>query len=192
MLSKLVTGLNIFTGRLKTQGLGATWLWAADHAVRIITGAPILGVSQITPQLHVGGQYARRGWPKMAERGITAVVNMRIEYDDNHAGIAPQRYLHLPTVDDTAPTLEHLREGSAFIAEEIDGGGAVYVHCASGVGRAPALAAAYFVSTGLSAEDAWDRIRAVRPFVRPTAPQIEQIRRFEAQKLATPAAPSAS
>jgi protein-tyrosine phosphatase len=103
---------------------------------------------------------------------------MRIEYDDNHRGIAPERYLHLPTVDDTAPTLDHLREGVAFIAEEMERGGAVYVHCGSGVGRAPALAAAYFVSTGVEPEEAWNRIRAVRPFVRPTLPQIEQIHRF--------------
>ena len=184
MISQLRKGLRIFVGRLKIQGPHATWLWAADHAARLTTGAPIRRVSQITPQLHVGGQYTRRGWPKMVDRGISAVVNMRIEYDDNHAGIAPERYLYLPTVDDSAPTMEHLQEGSAFIAEEIDRGGGVYVHCASGVGRAPALAAAYFVSTGLSADEAWDRIRTVRPFVRPTTPQIEQVQRFAAETLA--------
>jgi protein-tyrosine phosphatase len=106
---------------------------------------------------------------------------MRIEFDDNHAGIAPARYLHLPTVDDAAPTLEHLHQGVAFISEETGRDGAVYVHCASGVGRAPALAAAYFVSAGLSADEAWERIREVRPFVRPTPAQIDQIEHFAAQ-----------
>ena len=181
MLKKLTNGLDILRGRLVTQGLRATALWAADHGVRIATGAPIRSLSEITPQLHVGGQYRRRGWPKLEERGITAVVNMRVEFDDNHAGIAPARYLHLPTVDDTAPTMEHLREGVAFISAEIKRGGAVYVHCASGVGRAPALAAAYFVSTGLSSDEAWQRIRRVRPFIRPTRAQVAQTRVFTAQ-----------
>jgi predicted protein tyrosine phosphatase len=155
-----------------------TFSWAADHIVRIITGAPRRSVSQITPQLHVGGQYRQRGRQRLAARGITAVVNLRIEFDDEAAGIAPQRYLHLPTVDDAPPSLEHLRAGVAFITEEIERGGGVYIHCGSGVGRAPTMAAAYLVSTGLRPDEAWAKIRAVRPFIRPKSGQISQVARF--------------
>jgi predicted protein tyrosine phosphatase len=175
---KAAKGINILWGRLTQQGLRVTAVWAADHAVRIITGAPIRSVSQVTPQLHVGGQYRRRGWPRLAARGITAVVNVRTEFDDDAAGIAPARYLHLPAEDDNPPTLEQLREGVAFIAEEIARGGGVYVHCGAGIGRAPAMVAAYLVSTGLPAEQAWGRIREVRPFVRPKRVQVGQVERF--------------
>ena len=106
LLKALLKGIHILWSRLTRQGLRVTALWAADHAVRIVTGAPIRSVSQITPHLHVGGQYRRRGWPILVSRGITAVVNMRIEFDDNDAGLAPERYLYLPTVNDEAPTLE--------------------------------------------------------------------------------------
>lgn len=116
----------------------------------------------------------------MQARGITAVVNMRVEYDDEKAGVASAHYLHLPTADDHAPSLEHLRQGAAFIAEEIGRGGSVYVHCGSGVGRAATMAAAYLISTGLTPEEAWSTIRQVRPFVRPTAVQVEQLERFSA------------
>jgi len=174
-------GLRILWQRLTRQGLVATGWWAADHAVRIVTGAPIRRVSQISPQLHVGGQYRRRGWPRLQARGITAVVNMRIEFDDNDAGIAPPRYLHLPVVDDQAPTLEQLRTGADFVAEEIARGGTVYIHCGSGIGRAASMAAAYLISTGLTADGAWACIREARPFIRPTPPQIEQMERFAAQ-----------
>jgi protein-tyrosine phosphatase len=175
---KLRKGINILWQRLTEQGLAVTTWWAADHAVRIITGAPIRRVSQITPHLHVGGQYRRRGWPSLEARGITAVLNLRIEFDDKEAGIAPERYLHLPTVDDDAPALEHLHTGAAFIAEEAERGGAVYIHCKSGIGRAAVMAAAYLVSTGLTADEAWARIRQARPFIRPTPVQIEQLGRF--------------
>jgi predicted protein tyrosine phosphatase len=174
-------GLAILWQRLTGQGLGVTTLWATDHVTRFATGAPLRRVSQITPQLFIGGQYRRRGWRALTERGITAVINMRIEYDDNDAGIAPPRYLHLPTVDDDAPTLEHLRVGAAFIGEELGRGGAVYIHCKSGIGRAASMAAAYFVTTGLTPEEAWTKIHAVRPFVRPTPVQIAQIERFAAE-----------
>ena len=178
LLNKLTKGIHILWSRLTRQGLRVTALWAADHAVRIVTGAPIRRVSQITPQLHVGGQYRRRGWPRLAARGITAVVNVRVEFDDNDAGIAPPRYLHLPTVDDEPPTLEQLCAGVGFIADEIGQGGGVYVHCGAGVGRAATVAAAYLVSTGLAPDQAWARIRAVRPFVRPKPAQVAQVERF--------------
>ena len=177
-LMKLKRGLTILWTRLTQQGVRVTALWAADHAVRIITGANIGRLSQITPELHVGGQYRRRGWPRMAARGITAVVNLRIEFDDASAGIAPAQYLYLPTVDDHAPSLEHLCEGVQFIADVVADGGSVYVHCGSGIGRAATMAAAYLTETGLTPEQAWDRIRDVRPFIRPTPVQIEQLDRF--------------
>ncbi|MGC9334985.1 MAG: protein-tyrosine phosphatase family protein [Anaerolineae bacterium] len=178
---KLLKPFRILWQRLTQQGIRTTFWWAMDHALRILTGAPIARVGQITPQLYVGGQYRRRGWRRLELRGVTAVVNMRIEFDDAAAGIAPERYLYLPTVDDAAPSLEHLRSGAAFIADEIQRGGVVYIHCGSGIGRAATMAAAYLVSTGLTAEEAWDRIRLGRPFVRPTPPQIEQLKRFAAQ-----------
>ena len=184
LLSKITKGLDILWGRLTEQGLGVTALWAADHAVRIVTGAPIRSLSQITPQLHVGGQYRRRGWPRLASRGVTAVVNVRVEFDDNDAGIAPPRYLHLPTVDDEPPTLEQLRAGVAFIAEEIARGGGVYVHCGAGVGRAATMAAAYLVSTRLTPDQAWARIREVRPFVRPKPGQMAQVERLARRRTA--------
>ena len=181
LLRKTAKGLGILWSRLTRQGLRVTALWAADHGVRIIAGAPICSLSQVTPHLHVGGQYRRRGWPRLASRGVVAVVNMRVEFDDNDAGIAPERYLYLPTVDNDAPTLERLRAGVAFIVEEVAQGGGVYVHCGSGVGRAATMAAAYLVSTGLTPDQAWMRICEVRPFIRPAPVQVAQVERFAAQ-----------
>jgi hypothetical protein len=182
LAKKLIQGIGILWGRLTQQGLWVTAMWVADHFVRIVTGAPIQSVSQITPQLHVGGQYRRRGWSRLAERGITAVVNLRIEFDNAAVGIAPPRYLYLPTIDDEPPTLEQLREGCTFIAEEIAQGGGVYIHCGAGIGRAPTTAAAYLVSTGLTPDQAWARIRAARPFIRPKPVQVAQIEQFAAHR----------
>jgi hypothetical protein len=153
-------------------------LWIAADLVRFITGAPMRRVSQLTPQLHLGDQYARRGWPILAARGVTAVVNMRAEFDGGDSAIAPTRYLYLPTPSDRPPTLAHLRQGIAFITAEIARGGGVYVHCRSGVGRGATMVAAYLVSTGLTPEQAWANIRAVRPYICPNPAQIVQIECF--------------
>ncbi len=180
-MKKVNRALKIFRRRIKEQGLHITVLWAADHAVRIVTGAPILSLSQITPHIHVGGQYRRRGLGRLKARGVTAVVNMRIEFDDAEVGIALPSYLHLRVEDDDTPTIEQLRTGVAFIQNEEQGDGSVFIHCGSGIGRAPTMAAAYLISTGLSAEQAWTLIRETRPFIRPTPVQVEQIERFAAQ-----------
>lgn len=177
---KLARGFRILWERFTKQGVGVTMSWFADHSVRYVSGANIESLSRITPQLYVGGQYRRRGLGKMEAWGITAVVNLRSEFDNEEAGIAPERYLYLPTPDDYDPSLEDLYRGSEFIADEIERGGVVYVHCGSGIGRAPTMAAAYLITTGMSAGEAWATIRAARPFIKPTPVQVEQILRFEA------------
>ncbi len=181
ILHKIAKGFQILAYRLTHYSLGVTLVWALEHIVLRITGAPIRRVSQILPQLHVGGQYKKRGWPRLARRGVTAVVNMRIEFDDAAAGIAPESYLYLPVVDDTAPSIEQLAQGAAFIRDEIAAGGEVYIHCGAGVGRAATMAVAYLVSTGLSPAQAWATVRRVRPFVKPTPSQLAQIEAFAAQ-----------
>ncbi|MBN1265749.1 MAG: dual specificity protein phosphatase family protein [Anaerolineales bacterium] len=177
---KVKKGLEILWARLTQQGIRTTFLWALDHLVRRISGAPVEHVSRITPLLHVGGQYTKRGWKQLRERGVGAVVNMRIEYDDKVEGIAPEMYLYLPTVDDTPPTFEYLEQGASFIRDCINQGVGVYIHCKSGIGRAPSVAIAYLLSTGLSYEEALAVIKAKRPFIRLTQAQKEQLEKYAA------------
>ncbi len=157
-------------------------LW--DFGVRALTGAPMIRYSQVTPQIIVAGQYQKRGWTVLQTRGVTASVNMRLEFDDVAAGIAPSHHLRLEVEDNTPPTLDQLQRGVEFIKDEIEQGGKVYIHCAAGIGRAPTMAAAYLVSTGLSPNQAWKQIKRVRPFIRPTPGQEEQINElFEGLKV---------
>ncbi len=164
--------------QLRKQGLLVTLVEAVDQIIRRVTGAPLERFSRVTSNLHVGGQFTRGGWETLQERGVTAAVNLRGEYDTDAAGYAPPKYCYLPTVDNHAPTLEDLKKGVEFIRAEIERGGQVYVHCWEGVGRGPTMAAAYLVSTGLTPSEAWARIKAARPFIRPTVPQLQQIDRL--------------
>ncbi|MCA0457661.1 MAG: dual specificity protein phosphatase family protein [Chloroflexi bacterium] len=148
-------------------------LW--DFVMRALTGAPMIRYSQVSPNLVVAGQYQKRGWAVLQRRGITASINMRSEFDDVEAGIAPSQHLRLVVEDNTPPSLDQLRRGIAFVTEEVRKGGKVYIHCAAGIGRAPTMAAAYLVSTGLTPAQAWAKIEKVRPFIRPTPGQEAQI-----------------
>lgn len=139
--------------------------------------------SRVTNQLYVGPQFRQAGKKALESMGIHACVNMRIEKDDAKLGLALDRYLHLPTIDDEAPSIEHLDQGVAFIRDEISSGGKVYIHCGAGVGRAPTMAAAYLMAEGNSLEQSLVMIRKVRPFIMITPPQMQQLRTYEQRVL---------
>jgi len=75
------------------------------------------------------------------------------------------------------------------VREQIDAGRKVYIHCAGGVGRAPTLAAAYLISTGMPREDAIATIRRARPFIDIMPPQMAALAEFEARQREPVSAP---
>ena len=167
--------------RLLEHGVQATYLWIQDKIMRRIRGFSPPHIRRVQSNLYVGGQHKRHGLAKMRALGITAVVNMREESDDAVRGLELDHYLWFSTTDDTSPTPEELQRGAKFISQQISAGRGVYIHCAAGVGRAPLMAAAYLVNTGMSAAQAWDTIRQARPFIRPTPPQITALDAFATQ-----------
>jgi dual specificity MAP kinase phosphatase len=184
ILADLPRVLEILVREVRRKGVRVASHYTVDHVVRLSTGAPPLRYSRITPHLHVGGQFTAAGWRRLQERGVTAVVNLRDEFDDAEAGIAPERYLFLPTVDDTPPTVAQLCQGVRFIHRELQAGGQVYVHCMLGVGRSVTLVAAYLVASGMTPQEAWKCIRRRRPFIQPTVGQEARLAEFATQKLA--------
>jgi hypothetical protein len=185
MMRRAMSGLRSLCGRLLRDGPAEAWCWLHGHVWPCLTGIPSPRFSRITPGLYVGPQIGRLGHRRLCRLGIRASVNLRIEFDDVAAGLAFPEHLRLPTVDGEAPTLEGLDAGVAFIRRGLEGGRRVYVHCQSGVGRAPTLAAAYLCSTGCGLAEALALLRRARPFVDLTPPQLEQLTRFVERLRAT-------
>ncbi|BBL76336.1 protein-tyrosine phosphatase family protein [Methylomagnum ishizawai] len=166
---------------LHSHGPYLTLLAGLDKAWRWLTGAPIWCFSGVAPGILLGGQPARRIVSQMYRRGVTGVVNLRAEYDSvQEVGGTGLDYLFLPVADNHAPSLDQLRQGVAFIRRAVAQGGKVYIHCWEGLGRGPTLAAAWLVSAGDAPTVAWERVRKVRPFIRPTAGQVRRIEEFAA------------
>ncbi|MDH4138277.1 MAG: dual specificity protein phosphatase family protein [Anaerolineae bacterium] len=180
LLKLIQRGIRILLYRLRTQGVRTTLLWSYARGIPAVTGIPIMKYSRITPEIYIGPQYRRAGKRKLLRTGINGSVNMRIEFDDAVRGLALEHYCHLPTVDDHAPTLDDLHQGVAFIHKVTTGGGKVYIHCGGGIGRAPTMAAAYFISQGLRLDEAIRLIKKSRPFIKMMPAQTEQLKRFEA------------
>ena len=181
MMRLVARGLRSLVRRLGTEGFRPTVAWVSGRVLPYLTGVPTLRrYSRITPALYIGAQHNAVGKRRLERLGIHNSVSLREEFDDAAHGLALANHCYLPTVDETAPTLEQLRQGVAFIADVVARRGRVYIHCASGVGRAPTLAAAYLICQGCSPEEAVAQIKRVRPFVELTPAQLAQLERFEA------------
>jgi hypothetical protein len=180
ILHEVEKGWEIITRRLEDQGLWVTLQWLFGRGVPKVTGVPMAYNSQVTPQIWVGPQFNRRGREYLEARGVNGCVNLRVEYDDAANGLALPNYCYLPTVDDECPSPEHLQKGVDFIRGVVKEGGQVYIHCKAGVGRAPTMAAAYFVAQGMTVDEAIALIKKRRPFIAPTPPQLEALHAYAA------------
>jgi protein-tyrosine phosphatase len=172
-------GIISFSNRVKTQGVYPAIIWLFGHGIPKLTGIPFEKYSQITPQIYVGPQIRKFGKQKLELWGINSSVNMRIEFDDVAHNVALAHHCHLPTDDDCAPTLAQMQTGASFIHQKVTAGNKVYIHCRSGIGRAPTMAIAYFISRGYTLPEAIQLIKRSRPFIQLTQHQIEQLKLFE-------------
>ncbi|MFW5746230.1 MAG: protein-tyrosine phosphatase family protein [Nanoarchaeota archaeon] len=144
-----------------------------DTLWRWFSGIPLRQTVKITPDVYLGGGISARGLKQLQDWGVTAVVNMRTSRP-----VPGIRTLHLPTRDRKSPTIQDLERGVRFIAEEVESGGKVYVHCRQGRGRGPTMMLAYLISKGYDLDQGMHIIRKTRNFIRPTRSQMKILRRF--------------
>jgi len=112
---------------------------------------------------------------------VCAVVNMCAEWPGpvraySERGIAQCR---LPFQDTTAPDEAALREGAAFIAEQLEKnpGKRVYVHCKGGIARASTMSLAHYVlNRHEDPTEAVEKLKAKRSVVLRTAAGYKSVR----------------
>ena len=135
----------------------------------------------VAPGLAVGASYPMEAAARLArEHGIARVVDVRVEDCDDEAVLRVHgiRLLHLPTQDTRAVSQRMIRDGVAFVAEGLDAGERVLVHCQHGIGRSALVALCVLVARGLPPLAALERAKGARPVISPSPEQLEAFRRY--------------
>ena len=165
--------------------LGRLWLRVLARLMEWLTDVQPkqLNYSGVTPELAVGGAFRRRQIGRLRARGVTAVVDCRLEASDDPAALAEAgiELLHLPTADRYGFPYAQMRDGVKWVLRSTAGGGKAFVHCEHGVGRGPLMAAAVLVGQGHSAPEALRMVRAARWQALPNDRQLAALLNFETQ-----------
>jgi hypothetical protein len=139
--------------------------------------------SHITDDLFIGTTPLASDYDGLRELGIQLVINMRFlrgPYPDPHE--TPIRLLWLRTIDSPFFPLpvSKLIKGASAALETILLGGKVYVHCAYGRHRGPAMGSCVLIAQGYQPEEAMKLVAARRAVADPHINYIHsRILRFE-------------
>lgn len=116
----------------------------------------------------------------LEQEGIRLLVSLTEEPPDRDTLVAHSiEPVHIPVRDFTPPSVEQMTDFVELVDSSVATGQVVGVHCTAGLGRSGTMAAAYLVSTGVSADVAIATVRGLRPGSIETETQEDAIRQFE-------------
>lgn len=149
------------------------WLFDKFFPLIRFTYEKLLGqrwFDKITPQLWLGGApHYTRDYRFLLDNGITAVLNIRAEREDNVALYQKHdiTYQQLKVLDVTVPSEEMIDAGVEFVRQQVADGRTVLVHCAKGRGRSATVLAAYLMRyENMSFDEANEKMKAIRPLTK--------------------------
>jgi atypical dual specificity phosphatase len=115
----------------------------------------------------------------LRRNGIDVLISLSEDPPPRHwVNDAGLMGVHVPVVDFTAPTERQIELCLDAITGAHKSGMGVAVHCGAGKGRTGTIVAAYLVTTGLSAREAIDKVRQLRPGSVETLDQEEAVEEF--------------
>lgn len=125
-----------------------TGMWGSlRRAFAELTGVPLARGFDVSGVISIGPQPSRVGIWVLQRRGFTHVLSVRESMPRCLKRGFGRRLtlLHIPMREHAEVPEESLRRAASQIAEVVENGGRVYVHCREGVGRAPMAVASYFI-----------------------------------------------
>ena len=141
-----------------------------------------MDITWLTDRIAIGGGiWNAENMAKVAEAGVTHIIDMQIEFDDTPlAAKHAIAVLWNPTDDDFDCKPAWLFQRGVDFAQAALGAdhAKVFIHCAAGVHRAPMMALALLGSMGWSLQDAMELIQGRRAEADFAPVYVESVERF--------------
>ena len=137
----------------------------------------------IDEQFLLGGALMFDDLERLKGQGVGAMLNLCAERPDNQPRLheAQIEYLWLPVLDASAPSLDQIRQGVTWIAQQVQAERTIYIHCAIGVGRSATLLACWYLhAKAVDVPQVVRFLKTRRPQVTLTRRQMRCLREFEA------------
>ena len=141
-------------------------------------------ISQITDYLYISAFPRGKHVAEIVALGVRLVLSIHWMRPTKMLGKPPVELLWLPTFDFVLlpMPIKTLNKGVQAALPVIESGGAVLVHCKSGVHRSVAQAACVLIAMGYTEDDAMQLIKEKRAVADPDARHIQsRIRKFAIQ-----------
>jgi hypothetical protein len=146
-----------------------------------VLGLKSFDYDQITDTIFLGtNMCCQAGFDKeLLSKGVRADISLEELRVDAPQGV--DYFVWLPTIDHTAPTMEHLLFGMHTLNFCMQRNIKVYIHCKNGHGRATTLLAAWLIKKqGKTVDEAIALIKEKRPTIHLQDVQIEALKKFAA------------
>jgi len=141
-----------------------------------------MDLTWITDRIALGGGiWNDENMAELVRMGISHVINMQIEFDDEPlAHPYGVRVLHNPTDDDFQPKPAQLfQRGVEFAQAALETPHSkLYIHCAAGVHRAPMMTLAVLCAMGWELDEAKDLIQTRRYVVDFADVYVQSVQAF--------------
>ncbi|VDM18132.1 unnamed protein product [Hydatigera taeniaeformis] len=134
----------------------------------------------VLPHLLIGCQADAMSAKVCAEFGVTHVINVSAD-GETSPHVPPSRFLRIPIHDNgKADMVPYFERAFAFLDSAKDCSGRVLIHCFAGISRSPTLAIAYLMhNQRITFDEAYNRVRSIRPKISPNFNFIGQLTDFE-------------
>ncbi len=140
-----------------------------------------LTISKINNNIYLGSyEHPVANKPEFQKLEIDAIVNCAFEID--YPEDTPYKVYKYPFEDDDykSTLLDYIDDAASTINEYVSKNKKIYVHCARGMSRSPAVLVYYFMQyCGYTFYDALDYIASVRPFIEINPIFLNELRVIE-------------